>query len=129
MDPDYTTASEWGSNAIDVVVNPSSTKRATGYHALGYSGATRLSSPVLVVELSNELWPSGTNEAYSYCIESGCNRWGDSILGLGNWQDYKALRSTCMVRDIKASSPPNASQIKYVLGMCGLRRLRVWRFR
>ena len=40
MDPDYSTASDWAVNAVDVVMNPSSKVRASGFSALGYSGAT-----------------------------------------------------------------------------------------
>lgn len=120
MDADYSSSSNWAVNAYDVIMNPSSTNRVSGYNALGYTGATKNNSPVLIVELSNELWPSGANgDGEAYCINSGLNRWGNAILGYGNWQDYKALRSTCMVRDIKAASPPNLTQTRFVIGMFG----------
>lgn len=119
MDPDYTTASDWAKNAIDVVINPSSTVRASGYSALGYSGATQLNQPNLIVEYSNELWPSGTNDGRLYLIASGIQRFGQSILPMQDWQDMKALRSTCWVRDVKSTNPPGASRIKYVIGIWG----------
>ena len=68
MDPDYAPASDWAVNAVDVVMNPSSKVRAAGFSALGYSGATQLNQPVLIIEYSNELWPSGTNDGRGYLI-------------------------------------------------------------
>lgn len=119
MDPDHTTGSDWAVNAVDVVMNPSSTVRASGYSALGYSGATQLNTPNLILEYSNELWPSGTNDGRAYLISAGIQRWGQAIEPQNLWQDLKALRSTCWVRDVKASNPPGSSRITYVLGIWG----------
>jgi len=41
MDPDYTMASDWAVNAVDVVMNPNSAVRVGGFSALGYSGSTQ----------------------------------------------------------------------------------------
>ena len=91
MDPDYTTASDWAVNAVDVVMNPSSKVRASGFSALGYFGATQLSQPVLIIEYSNELWPSGTNDGRGYLLNRGIQRWPSTNPPLlWNWQDFPA---------------------------------------
>ena len=119
MDPDYTTASDWAINAVDVVMNPSSTNRASGYSALGYSGASQLNQPNLVLEYSNELWPSGTNPGRPYLIARSIQRYGNTILPYQDWQDLKALRSTIWTRAVKAANPPGLSRIKFVIGVQG----------
>lgn len=120
MDPDYTTASDFALNMIDVVMNPSSAVRTSGFSALGYNGATQLNQPNVIVEYSNELWPSGTNDGRAYLINKSIQRYGQAIVPYQDWQDMKALRSTLMARAIKAANPPGLSRMFFVLGMWGV---------
>lgn len=122
MDPDYSAGSDWAVNAVDVVMNPSSTNRASGFSALGYSGASQINQPPLILEYSNEIWPSGTNsDAIAWLINRSLLRW--PTIGAWNnnqdYQDMKALRSTCWTRDVKASNPPGLSRIKFIIGLQG----------
>jgi len=121
MDPDYTVESDWAINAVDVVMNPSSKVRSSGFSALGYSGATQLNRPVLIIEYSNEVWNGSVNDAKGWLINRAIQRWPTiKVLQNGNnFQDMHALRSTCMARDIKAALPPGLPRIKFVIGMWG----------
>jgi len=117
-DPDYSTSSDWAVNAVDVVMNPNSTVRTSGYNALGYSGTTQLNKPNLILEYSNELWPSGTNDGRSWLLNKTAFKWPTAGFST-NWQDLKALRSVNWSRDVTASNPPGLSRIFPVLGLWG----------
>lgn len=126
MDPDYSSASDWAVNAVDVVMNPSSAVRSPGFSALGYSGSTQLNQPNLVLEYSNELWPSGTNgDGQGWLTNRSLLRWPTSGPWNNNqdYQDMKALRTTCFARDIAASNPPGLSRISTVIGLMGTQGL------
>lgn len=118
MDPDYVSTSDWAVNAADTVLNPSSVVRTSGYSALGYSGSTKLNSPVLIIEYSNEPWNFGAAQ-YGYLLSRGIQRW-PTIYPYQDYQDMQSLRSTCMVRDVKAAlSGSLLTNTKFILGMFG----------
>lgn len=116
MDPDYTSASDWGVNCMDVILNPSSAVRASGYSALGYSGPTQLNQPTVIVEYSNEDW--NNDDQHGWLEATGVLRWPTSY-PYQDFQDMQALRSTLIARSIKAANPPGLSRVKFVLGMFG----------
>lgn len=109
LDPDYTTASDWNINSVDVVMNPSSIVRASGYSSL-------VSTAPLYIEYGNELWNAQDNHAW--LINRAMQRWPTTI-GQSIYQDMQALRSTQAVRSIKASNPPGLSRIHYFIGVWG----------
>ena len=105
-DPDYTAASNWATNYLDVVVNPASTQRAAGFSAID-------SRCKVYVEHSNETWNFG---AYVPCLYQSWR--GQLLFGSGfDISTYAMIRSVQMVRDCKAAFPPASwPQIKYVMG-------------
>jgi hypothetical protein len=112
MDPDYSAASNWAVNAVDVVINPSSTIRTSGYSAL-------VNNASLVVEDSNETWNTG-GSAFSqtpYLAQRGFLRW-PSTSSPSDFASMYSLRSTVMARDVKAAFPGNA-RLKFSLGAQG----------
>lgn len=110
-DPGYTTASDWGLGVADVATNPASTLRANGYSALGYSGATKLNSAQLFIELANELW--NFNFIYAYANRRQNLRWPGTSTGTN--VDWHAFQSSVMMHAIKAGSF-GGNPIKCVLG-------------
>lgn len=118
IDPDYSSGSSWAINCLDVILNPSSSVRASGYSALGYSGASRLYTPNVICEYSNEVWNGGNQDARGWLTNGSIQRWPTNAAVL-SWQDMHALRFTCSARDVKAAAVPNLSQVKFVMGMWG----------
>lgn len=120
MDPDYTTSSNWGINAVNVILNG----------ANGYAGLS--SSAKLFVEYSNETWNTGGGNAVSqtfYCAYRGFLRW--PVSGKSDYSSMVALRSTVAMADIQASAYYDASRVKFVLsgqgtlGVSGLNAARI----
>jgi hypothetical protein len=110
MDPDYTTASDYALNAVDVVINPSSVQRTGGYSAL-------TSNAKLFLEYSNETWNSaGGFWAFNYLTRMGYLRWPSS--GLTNYVDMYVLRSTIIMRAIDAMF--GTSKLQYILAGQGI---------
>ena len=110
LDPDYTTASNFAANYLDIVVNPASTQRAAGFSAID-------SRCNVYVEHSNETWNFGPLSIACYW-----QAWRSYItLGSVNgfqYSVYSTIRAVQTVRDCKALLPPASfPQIKYVLGM------------
>lgn len=116
IDPDYTTTSDWALNAVDVVMNPSSTNRVSGFSALGYSGASQINQPKLIVEYSNETWNSGN--AKGWMSSRAAQRWPTN-LGQREYYDLQCLRNTCVTRTVKNANPPGLSRITFMIGMWG----------
>jgi hypothetical protein len=113
MDPDYTTASDYGLNAVDVIVNPSSTQRADGYSELT-SGAK------LFLEYGNETWNSaGGIVAPPYLARMGVVRWPASadIGPNANYVDMYALRSTIIMRAVQAAGYTSNRVVRVYAGM------------
>lgn len=108
MDPDYTTASDWAVNAVDVILNPSSVQRASGYSAL-------TANAKLFVEYSNETWNSNIGSNYFYLNRMGFLRWPSS--GTTDDIDMYVLRSTIVMRAVTAAV--GTSRIKRVLAGAG----------
>jgi hypothetical protein len=108
MDPDYTIGSNYAVNAVDRILN-------------GGGGFAGLSLPAsLIVEFSNEVW-NAPNDDFSqsfYLSKKGLDRWGSGLTDLGDRASMSALRSTCMVRDIKAALGDNP-RVKFTLGAQG----------
>src|SRR6185312_15389382 len=117
-DPDYSSSSNWTTNALDVIMNPASSLRVAGYSALGYSGSTQVNAPSLIVEHGNEEW-NGGNDNKSWAISAGFARYGLPFLptSSGNEIDICALRAVCGARDAKATGASYLSRVKFVLGM------------
>ncbi len=109
MDSDYTTASDYALNAVDVITNPTSVQRAGGYSAL-------TANAKLFIEYSNETWNSaGGFWAFYYLARMGFLRWPTS--GATNAVDMYILRSTIVMRAITAQF--GTSRIKRVLSGAG----------
>src|SRR6185312_9016988 len=117
-DPDYSSSSNWTTNALDVIMNPASSLRVAGYSALGYSGSTQVNAPSLIAEHGNEEW-NGGNDNKSWAISAGFARYGLPFLptSSGNEIDICALRAVCGARDAKATGASYLSRVKFVLGM------------
>lgn len=114
MDPDYSTSSDWAINCLDTVLNPSSSVRVSGYSALGYSGATKLNTPILIVEYSNEAWSSDSQNGW--LVARGIYRWPTSYPSQ-DYQDMQALRTTCMATDVKGALSSLLTNTKFVIGV------------
>ena len=110
MDPDYSTSSDYALNAIDVILNPSSTLRVSGYSALN-------SKCKLFLEYDNETWnTAGGITGTPYLNRMGFLRWPTS--GTNDAVDMYILRSTLIMRAIGVTS--FASRIVRVLGGMGV---------
>jgi hypothetical protein len=110
MDADYTTASDYALNAVDVVINPASSQRAGGYSAL-------TNNAKLFVEYGNETWNSaGGFKGTYYLARMGFLRWPSS--GTTDYVDMYILRSTIVMRAITAQF--GLSRIKRVLSGQGI---------
>lgn len=120
MDADYTTASNWGINMINVALNG----------ANGYAGLT--AAATLFVEYSNETWNSG-GSAFSiapYLGLRGRNRWPQTTSS--DYVDMASLRSSVVMNDIKQSGY-YSGRVKLVLAgqgaqgatVGGLNQLRI----
>lgn len=108
MDPDYSAASNFATNQVDVVLNG----------ANGYSGLD--SRCKLWVEYSNETWNIGFKHT-AYLGVRGAQRW-PGVVGLGDYASMVTLRSMVMVKDIQAAFPGN-SRVKFVLSTQGTKGL------
>ena len=108
MDPDYNAASNYAVKGVDVILNG----------AGSYAGLTSRASVIL--EYSNEIWnTAGDAFAQSfYLAQRGVHRWGLGLTSTSDWSSMSALRSTVMVRDIKAAFPGN-SRLRFTLGAWG----------
>ena len=108
IDPDYSAASNWAVKATDTILN-GNTVGGVAYPGLlmGASGA------MLYIEYSNELW--NTLPPRFYIQNYGRSRWSNTTI---SFQDGHMLRSTAMMRDIKAAYPTEP-RIKLVMGMWG----------
>jgi hypothetical protein len=110
MDSDYSSASDYAVNAVDVIVNPSSTQRTIGYSEL-------TARAKLFLEYGNETWNSaGGITGTPYLARMGRLRWPASPMS--NYIDMYALRSTIIMRAVKATS--DAKRIVCVLGGMGI---------
>jgi hypothetical protein len=98
-DPDYLSASNWGTNTVDVILNGKN----------GYAGLDSRST--LFVEHSNETWNTGFYQTL-FMAKMSLQTW--PALGSGDYSTYSSLRSVQTMADIKAAFPGN-SRIKYVL--------------
>ena len=109
IDPYYSAASHWAVKATDTILN-GNTVGGVAYPGLltGASGA------MLYIEYSNELW--NTLPPRFYIQNYGRSRWGNATI---SFPDGHMLRSTAMMRDIKAAYPTEP-RIKLVMGMWGL---------
>lgn len=103
-DLDYSVASDYPVNATNAMLN-------------GGYGCRGLSSTIasLILEWSNELWNPSTAAA-SYCAWLAYVR---GSINTGSFQNIQALRSTRMVRDIRANSAWS-SRVYTTLGMFGV---------
>ena len=99
IDPDYSTASSWPRNAVNVALNGSTVNGVT------YPGLKSITGPSLLIEFANETWNPLQPEAY-------VKQWGVNILGVSETSSASALRSTCMARDIQALGE---TRVKFVL--------------
>lgn len=118
VDPDYSSNSDWMVNAVDVIMNPNSTARSSGYAALGYSGANssvQVNQPNLYIEYSNEFW-SGTNDAPSWASNRSNQRWGTGHIPY-SYQDMKSLRQVQWARSVTATSGAWLPRTKYLMGL------------
>lgn len=106
MDADYTTASDYALNAVDVIVNASSSQRTGGYSAL-------MANARLFLEYGNETWNSaGGITGTPYLARMGILRW--PLAPAQDYIDMYVLRSTIIMRAVAASS--NAGRVTRVLG-------------
>ena len=117
MDPDYSSNSNWMVNAVDVIMNPNSTARVSGYSALGYNSSIQVNQPNLYIEYSNEFW-SGTNDAPGYLANRGHIRWGVGDYPFG-YQDMASLRHVDWVRAVTATSAAWLNRTKHIMGLWG----------
>lgn len=93
-DPDYSSASSWILNAYDIVMNPSSTVRTSGFSALR-------SQASLLIEDSNETWNGAfLNTGAMYA--TGYQRWPLTGNGVNNPVDYIIFRAVNNVRDVRS---------------------------
>jgi hypothetical protein len=109
IDPDYTAGSNYAVNALDRIIKGGD----------GFSGLNSVIS--VIVEFSNEIWNFG-GDAFSqtyYLGKKGVDRWGSVLTSTGDTASMASLRSTCMVRDIKASALGSHPRVKYTLGAQG----------
>jgi len=108
MDPDHSAGSNYSVNAVDRIIN-------------GGGGFSGLNSRVsVIIEHSNEVWNfggDGFSQTY-YLAKKGLDRWGSGLTSTGDTASMSALRSTCMVRDIKAAIGVHP-RIKFTLGAQG----------
>ena len=103
FDSTYTAASNYAVNAVDVIINPSSTVRAAGWSALD-------SRAILHIEHANETW----NFAPGYAMARvSWQKWPATGMHLGK---YSTVRAVQTFKDIKAAFPSHP-RIKYVMGM------------
>ena len=102
MDPDYSEASNFATNTVDLILNGSS----------GYAGLNNRCN--LFVEYSNETWNSaGTQFSQTpYLARRGNFRWPASTSG--DYVSMVSLRSCLMCRDIQSAFPAN-QRIKLIL--------------
>lgn len=102
-DQDYTTASDWPINAVDCILNPSSTVRASGWSALD-------SRCKLLVEYANETW----NFPMGYGLgRLGWQLWG----GTFSLSEYSGLRGAKAFNAIRSAFPGYSSRLKTIQGM------------
>ena len=108
MDSDYTTNSNYAANAVGVILNG----------ANGYAGLTPRAG--VIIEYSNEIWNSGgSNFSQTYYLgKRGLDRWGSGLTSVSDYASMSSLRSTVMVRDIKAAFPSNP-RLRFTLGAQG----------
>ena len=104
QDPDYSAASNWPVNMVDVIMNPSSTVRAAGWSELN-------SACTLYIEHANETWNFPVT-AYLQA-KLGYQQWPASGTHLGK---YSTVRSVQSMKEVKAAFPSHP-RIKYVMGM------------
>jgi len=108
VDPDYTLASNWGVNAVDVCLNG----------ANGWPGLPP--ECFLMVEGTNEDWNTGGSFAQThYQTRAGFLRnssFGPS--GFSSISYYSTLRKMILVNDIKSAFPGN-TRIKHIMGGWG----------
>jgi len=103
MDPDYSAASNFAVKTMDVVLNG-----ANGYPGLALPAS-------VLLEDDNETWNTA-GAAFTqalYLAARGVLRW-PSTSSLSDFASMAALRSTVMVRDVKAATG-NTTRIRYVL--------------
>lgn len=108
LDNDYTTAAAYAINFIDIIINPASVQRASGFTSLD-------SRCTLYVEHSNETWNQGNYVACLYQAWRGFQQFGTTASDLSS---YSSIRAAQTVLDVKAAFPPASwPKIKYVLGL------------
>lgn len=90
-DPDYSSASEYGVNALNVILNG----------ANGYAGLC--AKCAVMVELSDEDWNNGYGGTF-WMAAVGFQRWGSSLTTLSDFNSYSTLRSLWVMNDIKNSA-------------------------
>ena len=104
VDPDYSAASDWALNAINVVMAG----------ANGYRGLVGNTNASLIVEYSNETWNFAFNET-QYMTWLNYIRNGTATTDAST---MAALRSTIMGRNIRANSS-YSNRVKVTLGVQG----------
>jgi len=108
IDADYSSGSNWVTNAVGVCLNGSTINSIT------YAGLN--ASCNLIVEFSNETWNSGgAFYQTSSNARKGFLRYGG---GTSDFTSYSSIRSMLMANDIKAAFPGN-SRIHITLGLQG----------
>jgi hypothetical protein len=107
-DNDYTSASNFAVNYIDVIINPASSQRAVGYSSLD-------SRCTLYVEHSNETWNQGPYISCLYQAWRGYLAFGG---GGSDVSTYSSIRAVQTIQDVQAAFPRASwPKIEYILGM------------
>ena len=110
IDPDYSSGSNWPANTISVAFNGNT---VNGHVWPGLTAAAGI-----IYELSNEVWLAAQAAgSQQYYMNNYANTRWPSFGGGLRYQEAQSLRSTCMVRDVKAAVPTFTSRIVFPIGI------------